>query len=128
MKKVLKWIGIVILFIICGLTVTVMARQHLKYDAPYPNVKASNDTSVISRGRHIVLGPGHCVDCHSKINNVDSVLRLGQYPLLTGGKKFDLPFGKFYTRNLTPDKETGIGNLTDGEIARVLRYSVKKNG
>lgn len=128
MKKILKWTGIVILFIISGLAVTVMGRQHLKYDAPYPNIKASTDTSIIAKGRHIVLGPGHCVDCHSPIKNVDSVLKLGQEPLLTGGFKFELPFGKFYTRNLTPDKETGIGGLTDGEIARVLRYSVKKNG
>src|SRR5690242_16978712 len=128
MKKILKWTGIIILFIICGLTVTVMARQHLKYDAPYPNIKASTDTAIIAKGRHIVLGPGHCVDCHSTIKNVDSVLKLGQDPALSGGREFALPFGKFYTRNLTPDKETGIGNLTDGEIARVLRYSVKKNG
>jgi mono/diheme cytochrome c family protein len=68
------------------------------------------------------------VDCHSTIKNVDSVLKLGQEPALSGGLKFDLPFGTFYTRNLTPDKETGIGNFTDAEIARVLRYSVKKNG
>jgi mono/diheme cytochrome c family protein len=68
------------------------------------------------------------VDCHSSIKNVDSVLKLGEEPSLTGGYKFDLPFGTFYTRNLTPDKETGIGDLSDAEIARVLRYSVKKNG
>jgi mono/diheme cytochrome c family protein len=128
MKKILKWTGIVILFIISGLTITVMARQHLKYNAPYPKIKASTDTAIIAKGRHIVLGPGHCVDCHSTIKNIDSVLKLGQEPSLTGGMKFDLPFGKFYTKNLTADKETGIGNLTDGEIARVLRYSVKKNG
>jgi mono/diheme cytochrome c family protein len=128
MKKILKWTGIVILFIIGGLSITVMARQHLKYNAPYPDIKASADTAIIAKGRHIVLGPGHCVDCHSTIKNVDSVLKLGQEPSLFGGKEFDLPFGKFYTRNLTPDKETGIGDLSDGEIARVLRYSVKKNG
>ncbi|HWI93997.1 MAG TPA: cytochrome c [Flavisolibacter sp.] len=128
MKKILKWTGIVVLFIIGGLTVTVMARQHLKYDAPYPNIKASTDSSIIAKGRHIVLGPGHCVDCHSTIKNVDSVLKLGQEPALSGGLKFDLPFGTFYTRNLTPDIETGIGSFTDAEIARVLRYSVKKDG
>jgi len=128
MKKILKWTGLVILFIILGLTVTVMARQHLTYSAPYPEIKASTDSAIIAKGRHIVLGPAHCVDCHSTIKNVDSVLKLGQDPVLSGGNKFDLPFGKFYTRNLTSDKETGIGNLTDGEIARVLRYSVKKNG
>lgn len=128
MKKILKWSGIVVLSIISGLSITVMARQHLKYDAPYPKIKALTDSVIIAKGRHIVLGPGHCVDCHSTTKNVDSVLKLGQEPLLTGGFKFDLPFGRFYTRNLTPDKTTGIGNLTDGEIARVLRYSVKKNG
>lgn len=128
MKKILKWTGLIILFVIVGLSITVMSRQHLKYSAPYPNIKASTDSSIIAKGRHIVLGPGHCVDCHSTIKNVDSILKLGQEPTLTGGKTFDLPFGKFYTRNLTPDVETGIGGMTDGEIGRVLRYSVKKNG
>src|SRR5215217_7568927 len=128
LRKILKWAGFVVLFIIAGVTVTTTFRQHLKYDAPYPNVVASTDTAIIAKGRHIVLGPGHCVDCHSTIKNVDSVLKLGQDPILAGGNKFDLPFGTFFTRNLTPDKETGVGNLTDGEIARVLRYSVKKNG
>src|SRR4051812_24703368 len=128
MKKILKWTGLIILFIIAGLSITVALRQHLRYDAPYPKITASTDTAIIARGRHLVLGPGHCVDCHSTTKNVDSVLKLGQDPVLSGGFKFDLPFGRFYTRNLTPDKETGIGSLTDGEVARVLRYSVKKNG
>jgi mono/diheme cytochrome c family protein len=127
-RKILKWTGLVILFIISGTTISIAFRQHLTYNAPYPNIKASTDTAVIARGRHIVLGPGHCVDCHSPVKNIDSVLQLGEEPALTGGNKFDLPFGKFYTRNLTPDSATGIGTMTDGEIGRVLRYSVKKNG
>lgn len=128
LKKILKWTGIVLLVLIGVLSIAVASRQHLKYEAAYPNIKASGDTAIIAKGRHIVLGPGHCVDCHSTVRNVDSILKLGQEPLLSGGKQFDLPFGKFYTRNLTPDVETGIGGMTDGEIARVLRYSVKKNG
>lgn len=127
-RKILKWTGIIILTLIAGVTITTAARQHMKYDAPYPDIKASTDSAVIARGRHLVLGPAHCADCHSKVKNIDSLLKLGQEPALSGGNVFDLPFGKFYTRNLTPDKETGIGNMTDGEIARVLRYSVKKNG
>ena len=128
MKKILKWTGLIILFILVGLTITVMSRQHLKYDKPLPDITASTDSAVIARGRHLVLGPGHCVDCHSPVKNVDSLLKLGQDPELSGGNEFDLPFGKFYTKNLTSDPETGIGSMTDGEIARVLRYSVKKNG
>lgn len=128
LRKVLKWTGIVLFFIIAGATLTIALRQHLTYDAPYPNIKASTDSTVIDKGRHIVLGPGHCVDCHSPLRNIDSVLALGEEPALTGGIEFNLPFGRFYTRNLTPDSTTGIGAMTDGEIARVLRYGVKKNG
>jgi mono/diheme cytochrome c family protein len=127
-RKILKWTGIILLVLIAGATVATYSRQHLHYDAPYPNIKASKDSIIIAQGRTIVLGAGHCVDCHSKTKNVDSVLRLGQDPELSGGYKFDLPFGTFYTRNLTPDSATGIGRMTDGEIARVLRYSVHKNG
>lgn len=127
-RKILKWTGIIILILVLAVTLTVALRQHLTYERPYPNVKASKDPVIIAKGKHIVLGPGHCVDCHSPIRNVDSVLQAGQEVPLTGGFKFDLPFGTFYTRNLTPDKETGIGNLTDGELARILRYSIKKNG
>jgi mono/diheme cytochrome c family protein len=128
LRKILKWTGIILLILIAGVALTTALRQHLKYDAPYPNIKASTDSAVIAKGKHLVTGPAHCIDCHSPIHNKDSVLRLGQDVPLIGGTKFDLPFGKFYTRNLTSDKETGIGNMTDGEIARVLRYSVKKNG
>jgi mono/diheme cytochrome c family protein len=127
-RKILKWTLIVVLVIIAGVTLTTIFRQHLKYDAPYPNIKASTDTAIIARGKHLVVGPAHCIDCHSPLPNKDSLLNHGQEVLPVGGFAFDLPFGKFYTRNLTPDKETGIGNMTDGEIARVLRYGVKKNG
>lgn len=128
MKKILKWTGLILLIVLVGLVITVMSRQHLKYDAPYPAITASKDSAMIARGRHLVLGPAHCVDCHSPVKNVDSMLSLGQDPPLSGGLKFDLPFGNFFVRNITPDAETGIGNMSDGEFARLLRYGVKKNG
>src|SRR5215217_5244168 len=127
-KKILKWTGAILLFLIIGVSIVTYARQHVHYNAPYPNIKATKDTTIIAQGRRIVLGAGHCVDCHSKSKNIDSILRLGQEPVLSGGNKFDLPFGVFYTRNITPDSTTGIGRMTDPEIARMLRYGVKKNG
>lgn len=51
-----------------------------------------------------------------------------RHPRPRRGMLFDLPFGKFYTRNITPDSATGIGRYSDGELARVLRHSVKPNG
>lgn len=127
-KKILKWTGIVLLVLVAGISITVSARQHLHYEAPFPDIKASKDSQVIARGRGIVLGPSHCVDCHSTVRNVDSVLRLGQEPDLSGGFKFDFALGVFHTPNLTPDTATGLGRLTDGEVARVLRHGVHKNG
>ncbi len=127
-KKILKWTGIIVLILISGMTITVMSRQNLKYDRPYPVVRSSTDSAMILKGRGIVFGPGHCADCHSPKTNVDSLFKLGQEPALTGGLEFDLPFGKIYTKNITPDMETGIGKYTDAEIARALRYGVHPDG
>jgi mono/diheme cytochrome c family protein len=39
-----------------------------------------------------------------------------------------LPFGDFYSPNLTPDNDTGIGRRSDAELARVLRFGVRADG
>jgi mono/diheme cytochrome c family protein len=36
-------------------------------------------------------------------------------------------FGKWYSRNLTPDVETGLGGWTDGEIVQALREGISKD-
>lgn len=82
-KKILKWIGLILLFLILGITLTVMGRQTIKYDRPYPTITASTDTAVIMRGKHLVFGAAHCADCHSKANT-DSLLKLVQDVPLTG--------------------------------------------
>jgi mono/diheme cytochrome c family protein len=127
MKKFFKWTGIIILILVVGVTIVTATRQHLKYEAPYPDIHASADSAIIAKGKHIIFGAAHCVNCHSTAN-ADSLILLGQDVPLSGGLKFELPFGNFYTKNLTPDSATGIGRYTDGEIARVLRYSVHANG
>lgn len=101
-------------------------RQHRKFDAPFPNVKTSTDSAVISRGQALVFGPAHCADCHGAKADEAKVER-GELVPLSGGRVFDLPLGKLYAPNLTPD-QTGIGGLTDKEIARALRYGVRKDG
>lgn len=126
-KKILKWTGIILLVLIAGVTIVTASRQHLKYDAPYPEIHASKDTAVIARGKHFVLSLAHCTECHSTSNS-DSLVNLGKEVPLSGGVPFVLPVGTIYSKNITPDKETGIGNLTDAEIARVLRFGVHANG
>ena len=127
LKKTIKWTGIIVLALIGGLAITVMARQNVKFEAPYPDIIASTDSAVIARGKHLVYSSAHCIDCHNKQNS-DSLIHLGQEVPLSGGVAFELPVGKIYSKNITPDKETGIGRYSDGEIARALRYGVHPNG
>lgn len=127
-RKILKWTGIVLSVLITGLSITVAARQHLHCDAPYPNIKASTDSVVIARGKHLVMGPAHCVACHSTAKNMDSLVLVGADVPLSGGIEFKFGLGTFYSRNITPDSITGIGRYTDRELARILRYGVHKNG
>src|SRR6478672_4266266 len=127
MSKIFKWAIIVILVIIGGIAIVTATSQHKKFTAPYPEIKASNDMAVIARGRHLVFDIAHCADCHSKANT-DSLIQLGKDVPLSGGRLFALPLGNIYTKNITSDKETGIGNYTDEEIARVLRYGVHPDG
>jgi hypothetical protein len=47
--------------------------------------------------------------------------------LFAGGMKFTGPWGVSYSANLTPDRETGIGALTDPQIIAGL-YGVKPDG
>lgn len=126
-KKIAKWTGIVLAILVGGIALTTILRQHLTYDAPYPEITASTDSSIIAHGRHLVYGPGHCIDCHS-VANADSILKTGHDVPLSGGFKFDLPVGVVYSKNITPDPETGIGKFSDRQIARALRYGVHPNG
>ncbi len=125
--RILKWTGLILLAIVAIFSVIVASRQHLTYDAPYPNIKASTDSIVILRGKELVFGPAHCADCHAPNASAEDLAKNIDVPL-SGGFEFNLGIANIFTRNITPDKETGIGNLTDGEIARALRYGVKEDG
>lgn len=116
MLKFWKWTGIIFLLLIVAITLGTVFRQNLKYEAPYPDIKASKDPAVIARGERLAYGAAHCSECHKSDPASSS---------LSGGKEFVLPVGTFYSPNITPDPETGIGRFSDAEIARALRYGVR---
>lgn len=124
--KILKWTGIILVFIIAGLFITVLALQNKQYDAPYPDIQASTDSAVIARGKELVYGPAHCANCHGAKGTEELVLAGKEVPL-SGGNLFDLPIGKILARNITPD-QTGIGKMSDAEFGRALRYGVGHDG
>jgi mono/diheme cytochrome c family protein len=96
-----------------------------------PELRASATPEAIERGRylaHHVLG---CVPCHSPIDED----RPGDFVIegaLLSGREFpvvpEMIPGKLVAGNLTPDRETGLGAWTDGEIARAIREGVSRDG
>jgi mono/diheme cytochrome c family protein len=128
MKKVLKIIGGLVLLLLIGATVYVGMRQNITFpDTAYPNIAASTDTAVIARGKYIVGNLAPCGGCHSAPKDRQAWMD-GAEPPLQGGFVFDIPPGKFYTRNLTPDSATGLGAVSDKAIARAIRSGVGHDG
>jgi len=127
MRKVLVVIGSTLLVIVLAGSAFVASRQHLTFDAAYPKVAASSDSAVIERGHYIVRNLAPCASCHGDPTRRADYARGDEVPLV-GGYVFDIPPGKFYTRNLTPDAETGLGNVSDSAIARALRQGVGHDG
>jgi len=125
--KIVRWTGGVLLLLIIGLFVTVQLRWRRTFDAPLPDIHASTDSAVIATGRYLAFGPAHCAYCHTTVETGPALDR-GEQPPLSGGFVFKIPPGTFRTPNLTPDQETGIGAMSDGQVARMLRYGVRRDG
>lgn len=122
-------VGAVVLLVL-GLVgyVETQSSARLSFpDTPMPDIRASQDPAVIARGRDLVYGVAHCASCHATIER-EKPEKLLRSPALAGGLLLAPPFGHFRPSNLTPDRETGIGDWTDAELARVIRTGVRKNG
>jgi mono/diheme cytochrome c family protein len=129
LKKVLFLLTGVVLIVVAGFMVFVYSSYDKDYSAQYPvsNLNVKSDSAMIERGRYLAQGPAHCIDCHSPMEKVlahDSDEDLE----MTGGFGLEIPPGKFYGPNITPDEETGIGKYTDGQLYRMLRYNIRPDG
>jgi mono/diheme cytochrome c family protein len=71
-----------------------------------------------SRGEYVARA-GNCVACHSTPDGAP----------FAGGLKMAVPMlGAIYTTNITPDRETGIGNYTFEDFDRAMRKGIAKDG
>ena len=126
-RKLVAAVLAIPLALVAMLICTVAVLKDRIWSAPYPDLHASTDAARIERGRYLALGPAHCVACHGDVRESAAAAN-GAEASLAGGFVFDIPPGKFWTRNLTPDRETGIGALSDPQIARAMRYGVGHDG
>jgi mono/diheme cytochrome c family protein len=69
------------------------------------------------RGEYLVHAGG-CVSCHTAPGGLP----------FAGGRALMTPFGTFYSPNITPDAETGIGRWTDAQFLRALREGRRPDG
>ncbi len=126
MKKIYK-----ILTIILGVLLLLIIFIHIagrkKFDAPYPDIVASTDPEIIARGEYLVFGPSHCATCHVPMDKILEVENGLKMPLI-GGWEVDIPPVTLRAGNLTSDQKTGIGNRTDGELARTIRHRITHDG
>lgn len=73
------------------------------------------DQAQLDRGAYI-FAAADCAACHTNVKE--------KGPPLAGGRPLKTPFGVFYSPNITPDPDTGIGRWTDADFIRALRDGV----
>lgn len=127
-KKILLYLVAIIVLLVLGLVVYVQMSWNKTYDMPGPALQASTDSAVIAKGKYLVEGPAHCVSCH--VSSFDEFVKAdkGEHVDLKGGMRFPMgPLGAMYSRNLTSDKETGLGRYSDEKVFRMLRHGIRPN-
>ena len=136
MKKIFKWVGIVLgvvvglaVIAIVGLLIYGQMSFHAKVNRPLYEIKADTSPAGLARGEYLVRDLIACQGCHGP-RVAEGELADRDAPL--SGHTEDIVFGPieagFNTPNLTPDAETGLGSWTDAEIARAIREGVDKEG
>lgn len=80
-------------------------------------VQARDD--LVKRGEYLVYAGG-CITCHTEERD-DAVL-------LAGGRAMESPFGTFYSPNITPDPETGIGKWSEDDFVNAFWNGVNPEG
>src|SRR5680860_99385 len=72
---------------------------------------------------------GGCASCHAAPASSDCENpKTAEKFNLVGGRCLKTPFGTFYVPNITPDKETGIGNWTIPQFIKAMREGVSPSG
>jgi mono/diheme cytochrome c family protein len=73
--------------------------------------------SLVERGEYLAKA-ADCMVCHTTARGKE----------YAGGLGFKLPFGTLYSTNITPDKETGIGNYSDQDFLNAVHRGIRRDG
>lgn len=105
--------GCIALIVICAAAYVMIVSERViarTYDTPVSSFKAPDDADSIATGRRLATIYG-CNDCHG--------------PDLGGATKFDLPN---IIRISAPNLTQAAHEYSDGELERVIRHGVRRDG
>jgi mono/diheme cytochrome c family protein len=77
------------------------------------------------RGAYLVTTLSACSNCHTPHDTQNRPIAGMEF---AGGREFDLPVGHIVGPNITPDKDTGIGAWSDGQVIFALRNGKRPDG
>ena len=77
------------------------------------------------RGAYLVNAVAVCGNCHTPHEAANTPIDGME---LAGGREFDIEAGHIIGPNITPDRETGIGNWSVGQIVYALRNGKRPDG
>jgi mono/diheme cytochrome c family protein len=127
---VLAAAGLVVLLVPVGISLTIGWRPIIGPRLrPLTDRKFEVTAARLERGKYLVDAVATCFGCHSEPDKNDPgfLPKAGREGAgQTAG--VDPVLGEINIPNITPDKETGIGNWTDDEIARAIREGVDRDG
>jgi len=99
---------------------------------PYPKEEIMNPdtTNQIEWGKYLAVYQIECFTCHSgDFKKMDMMTPEKSYLYFGGGNQLRNENGETITTlNLTPDKETGIGDWTEEQFVRAVRTGIVPNG
>lgn len=128
MKTAIRILGVIALFLVV-LVLYIQFSYNVDFSEDYPVrvLEVEITPERVSHGEYLAYGPAHCASCHVRFEDIPDIDAGEKRPMI-GGFEFTIPPAVLRAPNITPDPETGIGNLTDGELYRMLRYNVKHDG
>lgn len=113
-----KWLLYIFMAAIIGLILAFIIGillPHLRTDSSAMQIDIT-DPALIKQGEYVAR-TADCVACHTTLGGADYA---GGLPMLT-------PLGAIYSTNITPDKETGIGNYTLADFSNAVKHGVRKD-
>jgi len=129
-----RWIIAILLFVLISIAVytidgiidsvqqmvSASEEEAQPYFPKYPAVNhAGKDPQLIKKGEYLTKA-GDCMACHTDAPKKGIPF--------AGGLAMPTPFGTIFTPNITPDKQTGIGNWTEANFIKAMKRGISPSG